>query len=49
MPVAKYTDDGVFVESFSSIMEAMVSLGLKSGNDIVRAIKGSCKRCKGFR
>lgn len=47
--VAKYDDDGNFIESYSTIKEAAESLGLKSSGNIIAAIKGTQKRCGGYR
>lgn len=46
--VAKYTDDGIFVESYSSIKEAG-QLNNVDPAGISKAIKGTHKRCAGFR
>jgi len=47
--VAKYNDEGVFLESYSSIKEAADANGIKTPPNIIAAIKGSQKRCGGFR
>lgn len=46
--VAKYTHDGIFVESYSSIKEAAENNNTSSTN-ISHAIKGDQKKCAGFR
>ena len=48
-PVAKYNDDGIFIESYSSIKEAADSNNIKTPANIIAAIKGTQKRCGGFR
>lgn len=48
-PVARYDDEGNFLESYSTIKEAAQSLGLKSSGNIIAAIKGTQKRCGGYR
>lgn len=48
-PVAKYDDDGIFIESYSSIKEAADSNNIKTPANIIAAIKGTQKRCGGFR
>lgn len=47
--VARYDDEGNFIESYSTIKEAAESLGLKSSGNIIAAIKGTQKRCGGYR
>lgn len=47
--VAKYDDDGNFLESYSSLAEAARANGIKGQNNITKAIEGKQKRCKGFR
>lgn len=47
--VAKYDDDGHFLESYSSIAEAGIKNGMPKHNNIGAAIKGTQKRCGGFR
>lgn len=47
--VAKYTDEGFFVESYSSIKEAAEDNDIKTPANIIAAIKGQQKRCGGFR
>lgn len=39
--VARYDDDGNFIESYSTLKEAAESLGLKSSGNIIAAIKGT--------
>lgn len=48
-PVAKYNDNGEFLESYNSIKEAADSNNIKTPANIIAAIKGSQKRCGGFR
>lgn len=48
-PVAKYNDAGEFLESYSSIKEAADSNNIKTPANIIAAIKGTQKRCGGFR
>lgn len=48
-PVAKYNDEGQFLESYSSVKEASDSNNIKTPSNIIAAIKGSQKRCGGFR
>lgn len=47
--VAKYNDSGEFIESYTNITEAAKENGIKSSANIIAAIKGSQKRCGGFR
>lgn len=47
--VAKYNDIGEFIESYSSIKEAAQKNDIKSPSNIIAAIKGTQKRCGGFR
>lgn len=47
--VAKYNDDGTFLESYSTLKEAAESCGLKSSSNIIACIKGKQKHCGGFR
>lgn len=47
--VAKYDDDGNFLESYTSIAEAGLKNGMPAHNNIGAAIKGTQKRCGGFR
>ncbi len=47
--VARYDDEGNFLESYSTVKEAAESLGLKSSGNIIAAIKGTQKRCCGYR
>lgn len=47
--IAKYNDFGEFLESYTSITEAAKENGIKSSANIIAAIKGSQKRCGGFR
>ena len=47
--VAKYDDEGNFLESYSSIAEAGLKNGMPAHNNIGAAIKGTQKRCGGFR
>lgn len=46
--VAKYNDEGEFLESYTSLIEAAKQNGLSDGN-IISAIKGIYKHCGGFR
>lgn len=48
-PVAKYNDNGEFIQSYSSIKEAAECNNIKSPANIIAAIKGTQKRCGGFR
>ena len=47
--VAKYDDEGNFLASYSSIAEAGLKNGMSAHNNIGAAIKGTQKRCGGFR
>lgn len=47
--VAKYNDNGDFLESYTSIKEAADSNNIKTPANIIAAIKGTQKRCGGFR
>lgn len=47
--VAKYDDNGNFIESYSTIKEAADSIGASSSANIIAAIKGTQKRCGGYR
>lgn len=47
--VAKYDDDGNFLESYSSIAEAGLKNEMPAHNNIGAAIRGTQKRCGGFR
>lgn len=47
--VAKYNDAGNFIESYSSVKDAAESNGIKTPSNIIAAIRGSQKRCGGFR
>lgn len=47
--VAKYDDDGNFLESYTSIKEAALSNNIKTKENINAAISGRQKRCGGFR
>lgn len=47
--VAKYDEEGNFIESYSSIKEAAAAHGLKSSTSIINNIKGKQKRAVGFR
>lgn len=47
--VAKYNDNGEFIESYNSIKEAADSNNIKTPANILAAISGSQKRCGGFR
>lgn len=47
--VAKYNDQGEFLESYSSIKEAADKNGIKTPANINAAISGRQKRCGGFR
>ena len=48
-PVAKYNDFGEFLESYNSIKEAAECNNIKSPANIIASIRGSQKRCGGFR
>lgn len=48
-PVAKYNDAGEFLESYTSIKEAADANNIKTCANIIAAIKGTQKRCGGFR
>lgn len=48
-PVAKYDDEGNFLESYSTLKEAAEAHGLKTSANIIAAIKGTQKHCGGFR
>lgn len=47
--VAKYNDNGEFIESYTSIKEAANCNNIKTPGNIIAAIKGTQKRCGGFR
>lgn len=47
--VAKYNDAGEFLESYTSIKDAAIANDIKSPANIIAAIKGTQKRCGGFR
>lgn len=47
--VAKYDDNGIFLESYTSIKEAAKINNIPSKSGIRAAISGKQKRCKGFR
>lgn len=47
--VAKYNDAGEFIESYTSITEAAKQNNIKTPANINAAIRGSQKRCGGFR
>ena len=47
--VAKYDDEGNFIESYTSIQEAANKNNIKTSSNIINAIKGYQKRCGGFR
>lgn len=47
--VAKYNDEGFFIESYTSIAEAAKENKIKTPSNITAAIKGLQKRCGGFR
>lgn len=47
--VAKYDDDGNFLESFSTLKEAAKNCNLKTSTNIIACIKGKQKHCGGFR
>ena len=49
VPVAKYNDEGKFLESYTSIKEAADANNIKTPSNIINAIKGYQKRCGGFR
>lgn len=47
--VAKYNDEGQFIESYTSIAEAARENKIKTPSNITAAIKGTQKHCVGFR
>lgn len=47
--VAKYNDQGEFIESYSSIKEAADKNNIKTPSNIIATIRGSQKRCGGWR
>lgn len=47
--VAKYSDDGTFIESYSTIKEAAAANNINTPTNICHAISGKQKRCGGFR
>lgn len=47
--VARYDDNGNFLESYSTLKEAVQAMGLKSNSNIIACIKGKQKHCGGFR
>lgn len=48
-PVAKYDDEGHFLESYHTINDAAKENNIKTPSNIVAAIAGRQKRCGGFR
>lgn len=48
-PVAKYNDEGIFLESYSSIKDAAEANNIGKSSNINAAISGKQKRCGGFR
>lgn len=47
--VAKYNDEGIFLESYHSITHAAISNNIANSSNIIAAISGRQKRCGGFR
>lgn len=47
--VAKYNDSGEFLESYTSIKDAAAANNIHTPTNIIAAIKGTQKRCGGFR
>lgn len=47
--VAKYDDEGNFIESYTSVKEAARAHGMSGSGNIHAAIKGTQKHCAGFR
>lgn len=47
--VARYNDQGVFLESYSSLKEAAEAIGLKDSTSISNCIRGKSKHAKNFR
>ena len=49
LPVAKYNDDGEFIESYSSVYEAAKAINMANHDNIMHCIRGYSKHCGGFR
>lgn len=49
LPVAKYNDDGEFLESYSSVYEAAKAINMANHDNIMHCIRGYSKHCGGFR
>ena len=47
--VAKYDDDGNFLQSYTTLKEAAQACGLKTSSNIIACIKGTQKHCGGYR
>lgn len=47
--IARYDLDGTFLESYTSVKEAMEAFGMKHAGNLYGAIKGEHKTLKGFR
>lgn len=47
--VAKYSLGGEFLESYTSLQDAAIAIGLKNSGNLSGAIRGKHKTCKGFR
>lgn len=47
--VAKYDDNGIFLESYTTIKEAAERNNIKTSTNIIACIKGKQKHCGGFR
>lgn len=47
--VAKYDDNGNFIQSYSTLKEAAKDIGVKTTANIIACIKGKQKHCGGFR
>lgn len=48
-PVAQYSDEGKFIESYSNIYEAAEENNIKNPFNIISVIQGYQKHCGGFR
>lgn len=47
--IAKYSDDGTFIESYTKIKDAAIANNIKTPANIIAAIQGRQKRCGGYR
>lgn len=49
LPMAKYDDDGNFIESYSSVYEAAEKNNIINHDNIMHCVRGYSKHCGGFR